>query len=113
QRQFRGIPPFSLPPQVSRLEGSPRPRTTEPAMTLTTTPVRTAAAPSVPVRPPAPAGPPAVARLPEASGRSGPQRPRRDGFVDAIRAVGLVAVVALHWLMAEATWDGSTLRVGN
>lgn len=82
-------------------------------MTLTTTPVRTAAAPSVPVRPPAPAGPPAVARLPEASGRSGPQRPRRDGFVDAIRAVGLVAVVALHWLMAEATWDGSTLRVGN
>ncbi|PRZ04918.1 acyltransferase-like protein [Isoptericola sp. CG 20/1183] len=80
-------------------------------MTLTTTLVPAEPAPrrsalSEPDRPPAPASPPVAA------GRAGP-RQGRDGFVDAIRALGIVAVVALHWLMVEATWDGSTLRVGN
>ncbi len=40
-------------------------------------------------------------------------RPERDRFVDAVRAVGTVGVVLLHWLMAEAAWDGQTLHVGN
>ncbi|NHT19762.1 acyltransferase family protein, partial [Cellulomonas sp. IC4_254] len=40
-------------------------------------------------------------------------RPRRDPFVDGVRAVGILLVVALHWLMVEATWDGETLAVGN
>lgn len=51
---------------------------------------------------PRPGGPPAVSR-----------RPRRDPFVDAVRALGTVGVVLLHWLMAEAAWDGRTLAVGN
>lgn len=42
-----------------------------------------------------------------------PAPPGRDTFVDAIRALGTVGVVTLHWLMAEATWDGRTLVVGN
>ncbi|GIG36118.1 acyltransferase family protein [Cellulomonas pakistanensis] len=42
-----------------------------------------------------------------------PARSRRDPFVDAVRAVGILLVVALHWLMVEATWDGETLVVGN
>lgn len=37
----------------------------------------------------------------------------RDTFVDAVRALGTVAVVTLHWLMADATWDGTSLQVGN
>ena len=37
----------------------------------------------------------------------------RDVFVDAVRAVGTLCVVALHWLMADATWDGRSLHVGN
>lgn len=37
----------------------------------------------------------------------------RDPFVDAVRALGTVGVVTVHWLMAEATWDGEHLRVGN
>ena len=40
-------------------------------------------------------------------------QPRRDVFVDAVRAVGTTCVVVLHWLMAEAAWDGRTLQVGN
>ncbi|MFE5341182.1 acyltransferase family protein [Isoptericola sp. NPDC056578] len=42
-------------------------------------------------------------------------RPRRarDPFVDVVRALGTLGVVLLHWLMAEATWDGRTLLVGN
>jgi len=65
--------------------------------------------PSAPVarpRPVAPAAPPAAAPA---------DRPRRarDPFVDVVRALGTVGVVLLHWLMAEATWDGRTLLVGN
>jgi len=46
---------------------------------------------------------------------SPPARPRRtrDPFVDAVRALGTLGVVLLHWLMAEAAWDGRTLLVGN
>lgn len=36
----------------------------------------------------------------------------RDTFVDAVRAVGTAAVVTLHWLMADATWDGRSLHMG-
>lgn len=42
-----------------------------------------------------------------------PVPPGRDTFVDAVRALGTICVVALHWLMAEATWDGHSLVVGN
>jgi len=47
----------------------------------------------------------------QASGAPGPAG--RDTFVDAVRALGTVAVVTLHWLMADATWDGTSLHVGN
>lgn len=49
---------------------------------------------------PAPPTPPAARRV-------------RDPFVDGVRAVGILLVVALHWLMVEATWDGRELEVGN
>jgi peptidoglycan/LPS O-acetylase OafA/YrhL len=42
-----------------------------------------------------------------------PVRAPRDPYVDGVRAVGTLLVVALHWLMVEATWDGSDLVVGN
>jgi peptidoglycan/LPS O-acetylase OafA/YrhL len=51
-------------------------------------------------------GPPAAA--PPAA-----RRPGRDPFVDGVRALGTILVVALHWLMVEATWDGRELVVGN
>ena len=51
---------------------------------------------------------PAVPAVP-----AGPRRRGRDGFVDGVRAVGILVVVALHWLMLEAAWDGGTLEVGN
>lgn len=54
-----------------------------------------------PGRAPAPAAP-APARV-----------SHRDPFVDGVRALGTVLVVALHWLMVEATWDGRELVVGN
>ncbi|MEU2201479.1 hypothetical protein ABZ493_15345, partial [Isoptericola sp. NPDC019482] len=72
--------------------------------------------------PPSPSAPPPVAtRRPDAPTRSTPPdaapavRPRRDRdpFVDVVRALGTLGVVLLHWLMAEATWDGRTLLVGN
>jgi peptidoglycan/LPS O-acetylase OafA/YrhL len=59
-------------------------------------------APSRPARA-VPAAPPAAT----------PTRTRRDPFVDGVRAVGILLVVALHWVMVEATWDGETLAVGN
>ncbi|MCB7137217.1 acyltransferase family protein [Cellulosimicrobium marinum] len=40
-------------------------------------------------------------------------RPPRDTFVDAVRAVATLCVVTVHWLMADATWDGRTLALGN
>lgn len=72
--------------------------------------------------PPAPSAPPPVStRRPDAPSRSTAPaaapaaRPRRarDPFVDVVRALGTLGVVLLHWLMAEATWDGRTLLVGN
>ncbi|MEV6521265.1 acyltransferase [Longispora sp. NPDC051575] len=37
----------------------------------------------------------------------------RDRFVDALRALGTVAVVLLHWLMPVVAWDGHRLEIGN
>lgn len=47
--------------------------------------------------------------------RPGPPSPRRarDPFVDAVRAVGTLAVLTVHWLMAEATWTDGVLSIGN
>nr|WP_241744570.1 acyltransferase family protein [Cellulosimicrobium arenosum] len=42
-----------------------------------------------------------------------PGRAARDVFVDAVRAVATVCVVTVHWLMADATWDGRHLEIGN
>ncbi|MCZ2265227.1 hypothetical protein IRJ14_21885, partial [Isoptericola sp. QY 916] len=69
--------------------------------------------------PPVPSAPPSVRRRPDvpaARPHAAPvARPRRarDPFVDVVRALGTLGVVLLHWLMAEATWDGRTLLVGN
>ncbi|MFE7407761.1 acyltransferase family protein [Isoptericola sp. NPDC057559] len=68
--------------------------------------------------PPAPSAPPPVVRpRPDAAAAPAapvaPLRRPRDPFVDVVRAVGTVGVVLLHWLMAEAAWDGRTLQVGN
>jgi peptidoglycan/LPS O-acetylase OafA/YrhL len=64
-----------------------------------------------PVRP-APTGARAAA-VPAAPAPPALPRARRDPFVDGVRTVGILLVVALHWLMVEATWDGETLLVGN
>jgi hypothetical protein len=40
-------------------------------------------------------------------------RPRRDLFVDAVRALATLSVITVHWLMPEATWDGESLSIGN
>lgn len=65
-------------------------------------PVRTSRATAAPaIRAPRPVAVRADVRTP------------RDPFVDGIRVVGTLLVVALHWLMVEATWDGHLLRVGN
>jgi hypothetical protein len=37
----------------------------------------------------------------------------RDVFVDAVRALATIGIVAVHWLMPEATFDGRTLWIGN
>lgn len=37
----------------------------------------------------------------------------RDVFVDAVRALGTISIVTVHWLMPEGSWDGVTLTVGN
>lgn len=58
---------------------------------------------------PAPAPAPASASAPAPPAR----RTQRDPFVDGVRALGTILVVALHWLMVEATWDGQELVVGN
>ncbi|ACZ31538.1 hypothetical protein Xcel_2523 [Xylanimonas cellulosilytica DSM 15894] len=44
---------------------------------------------------------------------SSARRPGRDVFVDAVRALATVGIVAVHWLMPEATFDGQTLWIGN
>lgn len=48
-----------------------------------------------------------------AAAGEGPRRPSRDVFVDAVRAVATLSVLTVHWLMADATWDGEQLRIGN
>lgn len=53
---------------------------------------------------------PAPVRL---SAPDDPRRPRRDVFVDAVRALATLSVLTVHWLMADATWDGEHLRIGN
>ncbi|GAA1709904.1 acyltransferase [Isoptericola hypogeus] len=84
-------------------------------------------APAPPIsRPvPQPAAPPGRQPAPPPAGRHAVGDPRsagsapssarapRDPFVDAVRAIGTLGVVLLHWLMAEAARDGTTLRVGN
>lgn len=44
-----------------------------------------------------------------------PQAPAagRDRFVDAVRAFGTLAVLALHWLIPVVAWDGHRLAIGN
>lgn len=37
----------------------------------------------------------------------------RDPFVDGIRVLGILLVIALHWTMVEAHWDGQHFTVGN
>jgi len=37
----------------------------------------------------------------------------RDRFVDVVRALATVAIVSVHWLMPEATWDGRHVHAGN
>ena len=62
---------------------------------------------------PVPTGATRAAPVPAAPAPPARSRARRDPFVDGVRAVGILLVVALHWLMVEATWDGRTLVVGN
>lgn len=38
---------------------------------------------------------------------------RRDVFVDAVRVLGTLAVIGVHWIMPAAAWDGAELVVGN
>ena len=45
--------------------------------------------------------------------RAAAPRPQRDRFVDVVRALSTLAVVSVHWLMPEATWDGSHVHAGN
>lgn len=53
-----------------------------------------------------PAVMPAVAANPRRGGS-------RDVFVDAVRALATLSVLSVHWLMTEASWDGTTLQLGN
>ena len=61
---------------------------------------------------PAPGGParPRTVAPPDA-GR--PARRPRDLFVDVVRALGTLGVIALHWSMVDATISGGALHVGN
>jgi len=42
-----------------------------------------------------------------------PAGPGRDRFVDALRALGTVVVVLLHWLIPVVAWNGDGLSIGN
>lgn len=57
--------------------------------------------------------PPSFLSLPAPSEATPARRSRRDPFIDGVRAIGILLVIALHWLMVEATWDGNKLVVGN
>ncbi|QGH69705.1 acyltransferase family protein [Pseudactinotalea sp. HY158] len=73
------------------------------------------ASPPVSLRPhrlPAPAHPAAAPAQPAQSASSGRRR-ARDPFVDLVRALGTLAVVAVHWLMPQVAWDGTALTIGN
>ncbi|MFJ2300164.1 acyltransferase family protein [Oerskovia paurometabola] len=82
---------------------------------------RLPARPTRAVRPSRPAGPPSVVaasaarrREPAPRRREGAGAPaRRDVFVDAVRALATLAVLSVHWLMPEVTWDGARLGIGN
>ena len=58
---------------------------------------------------------PAPPQLPVAPASPAPRRSGvgRDVFVDAVRAIGTISIVTVHWLMPEGAWDGVTLTVGN
>ncbi|GAB2461155.1 acyltransferase family protein [Xylanimonas ulmi] len=67
-----------------------------------------------PLTPGAPVGGRSAAPGTRAAATSARRRePGRDRFVDAVRAVATLGIVALHWLMPEAAWDGQTLWIGN
>ncbi|WP_321575385.1 acyltransferase family protein [Oerskovia douganii] len=82
------------------------------------TPVRPSR-PSVPTRVSRarPTGPAARARRPHEPALRrrdpAPTTARRDVFVDAVRALATLAVLSVHWLMPEVTWDGERLGIGN
>ena len=40
-------------------------------------------------------------------------KPDRDFYMDLLRGLSILVVVLGHWLMAEATWNGSELIIGN
>ena len=42
-----------------------------------------------------------------------PARPPRDLFVDVVRALGTLGVIALHWSMVDASISAGSLHVGN
>ncbi len=52
---------------------------------------------------------PAPDRTPPAPAR----KPSRDLFVDALRALATLAILTVHWSMAEATWTDEVLTTGN
>jgi hypothetical protein len=62
---------------------------------------------------PLPAGRPRTVAAPSLPPPAARRSRARDPFVDVVRALGTLGVVLLHWAMAEATWDGETLQVGN
>lgn len=64
-----------------------------------------------PPRPTAPTPPRPTVPRPTVPGPRA--RPPRDVFVDAVRAVATLCVVGAHWLMADASWDGRDLEIGN
>lgn len=62
----------------------------------------------------APDAAPAPARTPVAGSARGQAPSRgRDLFVDAVRALGTLGVLGLHWSMADATLDDAGLHLGN
>ncbi|MFC8731630.1 acyltransferase [Luteimicrobium sp. NPDC057192] len=66
--------------------------------------------PSAPPNP-APGRPVRTGATPAAARR--PARKPRDLFVDVVRALGTLGVIALHWSMVDATISGGALHVGN
>lgn len=69
--------------------------------------------PRLAVRPARPATDLVVGRASGPARRATPKRPPRDVFVDVVRALGTLGVIALHWSMVDATISGGSLHVGN